>query len=126
MMLALFSHLAVIFQLCLHFFEKLKHHTLGNKDHSRKLFWAVLAVTDHASDVWGIVSPLVVSGSNDLVDSMDEVSFNCYLAAPRPTMGYYRGGNLTQPNSPQLPTIAHYYSLMDVAPLLQPCSGCSA
>ena len=74
-MLVLFSQLALIFQLYLHFFQKLKHHTLRNKDPSRKLFWAALAVVDNASDVWGILSPLVVSGNNAIVDSMDEVFF---------------------------------------------------
>ena len=99
-MLALFSQLTLIFQLYLHFFQKLTHHTLGNKNHSRKLFWAALAVVDNASDVWGIVSPLVVSGTIALVGSMDEVFCNCYLAVPQSTMGHYRGVNLTQPNSP--------------------------
>ena len=75
MMLALFSQLALIFQLYLNFFQKLKHHTLGNKDPSRKLFWAALAVVHNASDVWGITSPLVVSGSNALIGSMYEVFF---------------------------------------------------
>ena len=26
-----------------------------------------------------------------------KIFFNCYLAAPRPTLGYYWGGSLTQP-----------------------------
>ena len=34
----LFSQSALIPQLYLHFFQKLKYYTLGNKDYSRKLF----------------------------------------------------------------------------------------
>ena len=34
----LFSQSALIPQLCLHFFQKLKYYTLGYKDYSRKLF----------------------------------------------------------------------------------------
>ena len=34
----LISQTALISQLYLHFFEKLKYYTLGNKDYSRKLF----------------------------------------------------------------------------------------
>ena len=28
---------------------------------------------------------------------LPDIIFNCYLAAPRPTLGYYRGGSLTHP-----------------------------
>ena len=71
----LFSQSALTSQLCLHFLQELKQHTLGNKDHSRKLFWAALAAVTNALDVWGTVSPLVVSRSKALVGSMDEAVF---------------------------------------------------
>ena len=32
-----------------------------------------------------------------VVDLMLDFFFNCYLAAPRLTLGHYRGGNLTHP-----------------------------
>ena len=47
----LFSHLALIPQLYLHFFQKLKYYTLGNKDYSRKLFWVAVAVNVNAGKV---------------------------------------------------------------------------
>ena len=72
-LIALFSQPALISQLILIFFEKLKYHSLGHKDYSRKLFWAVVVVVDNTSDVWDIVSPLVVSRNKVLVGSMDEV-----------------------------------------------------
>ena len=40
----LFSQSALIPQLCLHFFQKLKYYTLGKKDYSRKLFWRAVAI----------------------------------------------------------------------------------
>ena len=55
----LFSQSALIPQLCLHFFQKLKYYTLGNKDYSRKLFWVVVAVNINAKKVKGTVSLLV-------------------------------------------------------------------
>ena len=72
-LIALFSQSALISQLIPIFFEKLKYHSLGHKDYSRKLFWAVVVVVDNTSDVWVIVSPLVVSRNKVLVGSMDEV-----------------------------------------------------
>lgn len=59
--------------MCLHFFEKLKYHTSGNKDYSKNMFWAALAVDDNAVDVLGTVSPLAVSRNKALVSSIDEV-----------------------------------------------------
>ena len=55
----LFSHWALIPQLCLHFFQKLKYYTLENKDYSWKLFWVVAAISVNAGEVKGTVSPLV-------------------------------------------------------------------
>ena len=55
--------------------SEIKYYTLGNKDHSRKLLWAALAVTDNVPNVWGTVSPLVVSGSKTFVGSTDEIVF---------------------------------------------------
>ena len=53
----LFSQSALIPQLCLHFFQKLKYYTLENKDYSRKLFW--VAINVNAKEVKGTGSPLV-------------------------------------------------------------------
>ena len=55
----LFSQSALIPQLCLHFFQKLKYYTLGNKDYSRKLFWVAVAINVNAKEVKRTVSPLV-------------------------------------------------------------------
>ena len=55
----LFSPSALIRQLCLQFFQKLKYYALGNKDYSRKLFWLVVAVNVNAKEVKGTVSSLV-------------------------------------------------------------------
>ena len=55
----LFSQSALIPQLCLHFFQKLKYYTLGNKDYSRKLFWVAVAINVNAKEVKGTVSLLV-------------------------------------------------------------------
>ena len=55
----LFSQSALIPQLCLHFFQKLKYYTLGNKDYSRKLFWVAVAVNINAKEVKGTVSHLI-------------------------------------------------------------------
>ena len=50
---------ALIPQLCLHFFQKLKCYTLGNNDYSRKLIWVALAINVNAKEVKSTVSPLV-------------------------------------------------------------------
>ena len=55
----LFSQSALIPQLYLHFFQKLKYYTLGNKDYYRKLFRVALAINVNAKKVKGTVSPLV-------------------------------------------------------------------
>ena len=55
----LFSQSALIPQLRLHFFQKLKYYTLGNKDYSRKLFWVAVAINVNAKEVKRTVSPLV-------------------------------------------------------------------
>ena len=68
----LFSQSALIRQLCLHLFQKLKYNSLGNKDYSRKLFWAVVTVNFNAEEVRGTVSHLVESRNKSLVGSMDE------------------------------------------------------
>ena len=47
----LFSQSALIPQLCLHFFQKLKYYSLGNKDYSKKLFWAAVAANFNADEV---------------------------------------------------------------------------
>ena len=39
---------------------------------SRKLFWAAVAVVVHAADVWGNLSPMVVSRKKYFVGSMNE------------------------------------------------------
>ena len=41
----LFSQSALIPQLSLHSFQKLKYYTLGNEDYSTKLFWTTVAVS---------------------------------------------------------------------------------
>ena len=55
----LFSQSALIPQLCLHFFQKFKYCTLGNKAYSTKLFWVVVAANFNPKKVKGTVSPLV-------------------------------------------------------------------
>ena len=55
----LFSQSALIPQLCLHFFQKLKYYTLGDNDFSRKLFAVAVAINGNAKEVKGTVSPLV-------------------------------------------------------------------
>ena len=55
----LLSYWDLIPQLCLHFFQKLKYYTLGNKDYSRKLFWVAVAINVNAKEVKRTVSPLV-------------------------------------------------------------------
>ena len=55
----LFSHWALIPQLCLHFFQKLKYYALENKDYFIKLFWVVAAIIVNADEITGTVSPLV-------------------------------------------------------------------
>ena len=55
----LFSQSALIPQLCLHFFQKLKYYTLGNNDYSRKLLAVAVAINGNAKEVKGTVSPLV-------------------------------------------------------------------
>ena len=55
----LFSHWALIPQLFLHFFQKLKHYALENKDYFRKLFWVVAAINASAGEVKSTVSPLL-------------------------------------------------------------------
>ena len=55
----LFFQSALIPQLCLHFFQKLKYYTLGNKDFSRKLFWVAVAINVNTKEVKSTVSPLV-------------------------------------------------------------------
>ena len=55
----LFFQSALIPQLSLHFFQKLKYYTLGNKDYSRKLFAVVIAINGNAKEVKGTVSPVV-------------------------------------------------------------------
>ena len=55
----LFSQSALIPQLYLHFFQKLKYYTLGNKDYSRKLFWVAVAINVNAKEVKITVRPLV-------------------------------------------------------------------
>ena len=68
----LFFQSALIPQLCLHFFQKLKYNSLGNKDYSRKLFWVVITVNVNADEDRGTVNPLVVSRSKALAGSMDK------------------------------------------------------
>ena len=68
----LFSHSALIPQLCLHFFQKLKYYTLGNKDYSAKLFWVAVAINVNAGVVKGTVSPLVKTRNKTLMGSMDK------------------------------------------------------
>ena len=72
MKLMLFSHSALIPQLFLHFFQKLKYYTLGNKDYSAKLFWVAVAININAGVVKGTVSPLVKTRNKTLMGSMDE------------------------------------------------------
>ena len=55
----LFSQSALIPQLCLHFFQKLKYYILENKEYSRKSFWVAVAVNVNAKEVKGTASPLV-------------------------------------------------------------------
>ena len=55
----LFSQSALIPQLCLHFFQKLKYYTLGNKNYSRKLFLVAVAINVNAKEFKRTVSPLV-------------------------------------------------------------------
>ena len=55
----LFSQSAPIPQLCLHFFQKLKYYTLGNKDYFRKLFWVAVAINVNVKKVKGTVNLLV-------------------------------------------------------------------
>ena len=56
----LFSQSALIPQLCLLFFQKLKHYTLENKQYSRKLFWVTVAVNVNAKDIESTLIPLVM------------------------------------------------------------------
>ena len=60
----LFSQSSLISQFCVHLFEKLYYYTLGNKDYSRKLFWAAVDVVVNASDGW----------NRALVGSIDEAA----------------------------------------------------
>ena len=55
----LFSQSALIPQICLFFFQKLKYYILGNNDYSRKLFWVAVAINVNAKEVKGTVSVLV-------------------------------------------------------------------
>ena len=55
----LFSQSTLTPQLWLHYFQKVKYYTLGNKDYSRKLFWVVVAINVNAKEVKGTVSTLV-------------------------------------------------------------------
>ena len=55
----LFSQSALIPQLYLHFFQKLKYYTFGKKDYSRKLFWVPVAINVNAKKVKGTVISLV-------------------------------------------------------------------
>ena len=55
----LFSQSAQIPQLCLHFFEKLKYYTFGNKDYCWKLFSVVVAVNVNAKEIKRTAGPLV-------------------------------------------------------------------
>ena len=55
----LFSLWAIIPQLCLHLFQKLKYYTLENKDYFRKLFWVVAAINVNEGEVKGTLSLLV-------------------------------------------------------------------
>ena len=55
----LFSQSALIPQLYLHFFQKLKYYTFGKKDYSRKLFWVAVAINVNAKKVKGTVISLV-------------------------------------------------------------------
>ena len=55
----LFFYWALIPQLCLHFFQKLKYYTLENKDYFRKLSWVVAVINVNAGEVTGTASPLV-------------------------------------------------------------------
>ena len=82
----LFSHWALILQLCLHFFQKLKHYTLENKDYFRKLFWVVAAINANAGEVKSTVSPLVKDQEQTLMGSMadyaETISVTGFLLMP--------------------------------------------
>ena len=68
----LFFPSALFPQLHLHFLQKLKYYTLGNKDYSRKLLWVVVSVNVNSDDVRGTASPLIKSRNKALVGSMNE------------------------------------------------------
>ena len=54
----LFSHSALILQLYLHVFQKLKYYTLENKDYSGKEFSVAAAIIGNAGEVKSTVNPL--------------------------------------------------------------------
>ena len=68
----LFFQSALIPQLCLHFFHKLKYNSLENRDYSRKLFWVVTTININAYEDRGTANSLVESRNKALVGSMDE------------------------------------------------------
>ena len=68
----LFFPSALFPQLRLHFLQKLKYYTLGNKDYSRKLLWVVVSVNVNSDDVRGTASALIKSRNKALVGSMNE------------------------------------------------------
>ena len=55
----LFFPSALIPQLCLYFFQKLKYNSLGNKDYSRKKFWVLVTANVNADEVRGAISLLI-------------------------------------------------------------------
>ena len=68
----LFFQSALIPQLCLHFFQKLKYNNLGKKDYSRKLCWVAVTVNVNADEVKRTVSTLVDSRNKVLMGSTEE------------------------------------------------------
>ena len=68
----LFFQSALIPQLCLYFFQKLKYNSLGKKDYSRKLYWVAVTVNVNADEVKGTVSTLVDSRNKVLMGSTEE------------------------------------------------------
>ena len=47
----LFFQSALISQLCLHFFQKLKYNIFGKKDYSLKLFWVAVTIKVNTDEV---------------------------------------------------------------------------
>ena len=45
---------------------------MGNKNYSKQLFWGAVDVVVNAANVWGAVTPLVVSRNKALVGSINK------------------------------------------------------